>query len=72
LAAAVKVHALDHDAEALETQQQALTSAVGALGLTRQGYRVGNADILQARTRKLTDAVGLVNAFSSRNPCNLL
>jgi NodT family efflux transporter outer membrane factor (OMF) lipoprotein len=70
------LHALDHDAEALETQQQALTSAVSTLGLTRQGYRVGNADILQiltaqrlyelaelgvvqARTRKLTDAVGL-------------
>lgn len=70
------LHALDHDAEALETQQQALTSADSSLGLTRQGYRVGNADILQiltaqrlyelaelgvvqARTRKLSDAVGL-------------
>lgn len=73
------LHALDHDTEALETQQQALTSASSALGLTRQGYRVGNADILQiltaqrlyelaelgvvqARTRKFTDAVGLFMA----------
>jgi NodT family efflux transporter outer membrane factor (OMF) lipoprotein len=44
------LHALDHDAEALETQQRALTSADSALGLTRQGYRVGNADILQILT----------------------
>jgi NodT family efflux transporter outer membrane factor (OMF) lipoprotein len=44
------LHALDHDTEALETQQQALTSASSALGLTRQGYRVGNADILQILT----------------------
>jgi NodT family efflux transporter outer membrane factor (OMF) lipoprotein len=44
------LHALDHDAEALETQQQALSSADSALGLTRQGYRVGNADILQILT----------------------
>ena len=76
------LHALDHDAEALETQQQALTSADSSLGLTRQGYRVGNADILQsltaqrlyelaalgvvtARTRRLTDTVGLFLASGS-------
>jgi NodT family efflux transporter outer membrane factor (OMF) lipoprotein len=41
------LHALDHDAEALDAQLQALTSADSALELTRQGYRVGNADILQ-------------------------
>jgi NodT family efflux transporter outer membrane factor (OMF) lipoprotein len=44
------LHALDHDAEALEAQQQALSSADSALDLTRQGYRVGNADILQILT----------------------
>ena len=44
------LHALDHDTEALQTQQQALSSADSALGLTRQGYRVGNADILQILT----------------------
>ena len=44
------LHALDHDTEALATQQQALSSADSALGLTRQGYRVGNADILQILT----------------------
>ena len=44
------LHALDHDSDALQTQQQALASADSALGLTRQGYRVGNADILQILT----------------------
>jgi NodT family efflux transporter outer membrane factor (OMF) lipoprotein len=59
------LHALDHDAEALETQQQALTSAGGSLGLTRQGYRVGNADILQILTaQRLYELaeLGVVNA----------
>jgi outer membrane protein TolC len=31
------LHALDHDSDALQTQQQALASADSALGLTRQG-----------------------------------
>ena len=44
------LHALDHDSDALQTEQQALASADSALGLTRQGYRVGNADILQILT----------------------
>ena len=59
------LHALDHDAEALETQQQALTSADSSLGLTRQGYRVGNADILQILTaQRLYELaeLGVVNA----------
>ena len=70
------LHAIDHDAQALATQEQARTSADRALSLTRQGYRVGNAGILQiltaqrayelaelgvveARSRRLTDTVGL-------------
>lgn len=44
------LRALDHDTELLKTQQQALSSADSALGLTRQGYRVGNAGILQILT----------------------
>jgi NodT family efflux transporter outer membrane factor (OMF) lipoprotein len=44
------LHALDHDTESLQTQQQARASADATLGLTRQGYRVGNADILQILT----------------------
>jgi NodT family efflux transporter outer membrane factor (OMF) lipoprotein len=63
------LHAMDHDAEALGTQQQALTSAGGSLGLTRQGYRVGNADILQILTaQRLYELaeLGVVNARTRR------
>jgi NodT family efflux transporter outer membrane factor (OMF) lipoprotein len=63
------LHALDHDAEALETQQQALTSADSSLGLTRQGYRVGNADILQITTAQRQyelAELGVVNARTRR------
>jgi outer membrane protein TolC len=59
------LHELDHDEEALETQQQALASAKSSLGLTRQGYRVGNADILQILTaQRLYELaeLGVVNA----------
>jgi NodT family efflux transporter outer membrane factor (OMF) lipoprotein len=63
------LHALDHDAESLETQQQALTSADSSLGLTRQGYRVGNADILQILTAQRQyelAELGVVNARTRR------
>jgi NodT family efflux transporter outer membrane factor (OMF) lipoprotein len=63
------LHALDHDAEALETQQQALSSADSSLGLTRQGYRVGNADILQILTAQRQyelAELGVVNARARR------
>ena len=63
------LHALDHDAEALETQQQALASADSSLGLTRQGYRVGNADILQITTAQRQyelAELGVVNARTRR------
>jgi outer membrane protein TolC len=63
------LHALEHDAEALETQQQALASAGSSLGLTRQGYRVGNADILQILTaQRLYELaeLGVVNARTRR------
>jgi outer membrane protein TolC len=63
------LHALDHDTEALETQQQALSSADSSLGLTRQGYRVGNADILQILTaQRLYELaeLGVVNARTQK------
>jgi NodT family efflux transporter outer membrane factor (OMF) lipoprotein len=63
------LHALDHDAQALETQQQALASADSSLGLTRKGYRVGNADILQILTaQRLYELaeLGVVHARTQR------
>lgn len=60
------LHALDHDAEALETQQQALTSAASSLGLTRQGYRVGNADILQILTAQRLYELAELGVVSAR------
>ena len=60
------LHALDHDAEALETQQQALTSADSSLGLTRQGYRVGNADILQILTAQRLYELAELGVVSAR------
>jgi len=70
------LHALDHDAQALQTHQTELDSAQRTVELTQQGYRVGNAGILQvvtaereqqlaqiglvqARTQRLADTVGL-------------
>ena len=70
------LHALDHDAQALQTCETELASAQRTVELTQQGYRVGNAGILQvvtaereqhlaeiglvqARTQRVADAVGL-------------
>ncbi|MFI4980091.1 MAG: efflux transporter outer membrane subunit [Nevskiales bacterium] len=39
--------ALDHDAEQLGAQKNALDSAEASLGLTRQSYTVGNVGVLQ-------------------------
>ena len=63
------LHALEHDAEALQTRETALTSAQHTVGLTQQGYRVGNAGILQVvtaeREQQLAD-IGLVQAQAQR------
>ena len=63
------LHALEHDAEALQTHETALTSAQRTVGLTQQGYRVGNAGILQVvtaeREQQLAD-IGLVQAQAQR------
>jgi hypothetical protein len=44
------LHALDHDAQALQTHETQLASAKRTVELTQQGYRVGNAGILQVVT----------------------
>jgi NodT family efflux transporter outer membrane factor (OMF) lipoprotein len=44
---AAALEALDHDAESLSTQQQALQSAGASLALTRQAYAAGNAGYIQ-------------------------
>jgi NodT family efflux transporter outer membrane factor (OMF) lipoprotein len=59
------LHALDHDAEEVATQQQALASAERSLELARQGYRVGNADVLGLLTAQRFQElarIGLVQA----------
>jgi NodT family efflux transporter outer membrane factor (OMF) lipoprotein len=63
------VHSLDHDAQALRTQEQAVASAEATVRLTQQGYRVGNAGILQVvtaeRERQVAE-IGLVQARARR------
>jgi NodT family efflux transporter outer membrane factor (OMF) lipoprotein len=41
------LHALDNDAKSMQSEQQAFASADAALRLTRLGYGVGNAGIVQ-------------------------
>jgi NodT family efflux transporter outer membrane factor (OMF) lipoprotein len=63
------LHALEHDAEALQAYETQLASARRTLGLTQQGYRVGNAGILQVvtaeREQQLAE-IGLVQARTQR------
>jgi NodT family efflux transporter outer membrane factor (OMF) lipoprotein len=63
------LHALEHDAEALQTEETQLDSAERTLGLTQQGYRVGNAGILQVvtaeREQQLAE-IGLVQTRTQR------
>lgn len=63
------LHALANDAEAVRTQKQALASAQKALRLTRLGYGVGNAGIVQVleaqRLEQLAE-FGLVQARAQR------
>ena len=63
------LHALNNSADAVRAQQQALASADAALRLTRLGYGVGNAGILQVldaqRLRQLAE-LGLVQARTQR------
>jgi NodT family efflux transporter outer membrane factor (OMF) lipoprotein len=63
------LHSLDHDAQALRTQEQAVASAEATVRLTQQGYRVGNAGILQVvtaeRERQVAE-IGLVQARARR------
>jgi NodT family efflux transporter outer membrane factor (OMF) lipoprotein len=63
------LHALEHDAEALQTDATQVDSAERTVGLTQQGYRVGNAGILQVvtaeREQQLAE-IGLVQARTQR------
>lgn len=63
------LHALDHDAQALRTHETELASAQRTVELTQQGYRVGNAGILQVvtaeRERQLAQ-IGLVQVRTQR------
>jgi NodT family efflux transporter outer membrane factor (OMF) lipoprotein len=63
------LHALDHDAQALQTHETELASAQRTVELTQQGYRVGNAGILQVvtaeREQQLAE-IGLVQARTQR------
>jgi NodT family efflux transporter outer membrane factor (OMF) lipoprotein len=63
------LHSLDHDAQALRAQEQAVASAEATVRLTQQGYRVGTAGILQVvtaeRERQVTE-IGLVKARARR------
>jgi NodT family efflux transporter outer membrane factor (OMF) lipoprotein len=63
------LHGLQNDADSLQSQQRALASADSALALVRQGYRVGNAGIVQIitaqRLQQLAE-LGLVQARAQR------
>jgi NodT family efflux transporter outer membrane factor (OMF) lipoprotein len=63
------LHGIENDADALQTQQQALASADAALDLVRKGYGAGNAGIVQVvaaqRLQQLAD-LGLVQARAQR------
>jgi len=63
------LHGIENDADALQTQQQALASADAALDLVRKGYSVGNAGIVQViaaqRLQQLAE-LGLYQARAQR------
>lgn len=63
------LHGLEHDADALQTEQRALDSADSALALVRQGYKVGNAGIVQILTAQRLQQLaelGLVQVRAQR------
>jgi NodT family efflux transporter outer membrane factor (OMF) lipoprotein len=63
------LHGLENDADSLQSQQKALASADSALELVRQGYKVGNAGIVQILTAQRLQQLaelGLVQARSQR------
>jgi len=66
---ATTLHALANDAEAVRTQKAALASADKALRLTRLGYGVGNAGIVQVLEAQRLEQLaqfGLVQARAQR------
>jgi NodT family efflux transporter outer membrane factor (OMF) lipoprotein len=63
------LHGLENDANSLQSQQRALASADSALELVRQGYKVGNAGIVQILTAQRLQQLaelGFVEARAQR------
>jgi NodT family efflux transporter outer membrane factor (OMF) lipoprotein len=63
------LHGLGNDASAMQSQQQALSTADAALRVVRQGYSVGNAGIVQILTAQRLEQLaelGLVQARAQR------
>jgi NodT family efflux transporter outer membrane factor (OMF) lipoprotein len=63
------LHGLQNDADSLQSEQKALASADSALELVRQGYKVGNAGIVQILTAQRLEQLaelGLVQARAQR------
>ena len=60
------LHGLENDADALQTQQQALASADAALDLVRKGYSVGNAGIVQIVAAQRLQQLAELGLFQTR------
>jgi NodT family efflux transporter outer membrane factor (OMF) lipoprotein len=60
------LHGLDNAADAVRTEQQALDSASAALRLTRLGYGVGNAGIVQVLDAQRLQQLAELNLVQAR------
>jgi len=60
------LHGIENDADALQTQQQALESADAALDLVRKGYGVGNAGIVQVVAAQRLQQLAELGLFQAR------
>jgi outer membrane protein TolC len=60
------LHALEHDAEALQTHETELASAERTVALTQQGYRVRHAGILQVVTAEREQQLAQIGVVQAR------